>query len=89
MLDGVVVFMASATEELRIVERGMAWQMCGEVSMCETQQIMDRLHGGDFCPTPQKGIARQCTPAQLFDVSIVIGPFENRLLRHEMRHRNP
>lgn len=46
MLDGVVVFMASATKELRIVERGMAWQMCGEVSMCETQQIMDRLHGG-------------------------------------------
>jgi hypothetical protein len=46
MLDGVVVFMASTTEELRIVERGMAWQMCGEVGVCETQQIIDRLHGG-------------------------------------------
>ena len=46
LLDGVVVFMASETEALRIVERGMAWQMCGEVGLCATQQIVDRLHGG-------------------------------------------
>jgi hypothetical protein len=46
MLDGVVVFMASATEELRVVEAGMAWQALGEVGLCETQAIMDRLHGG-------------------------------------------
>jgi hypothetical protein len=46
MLDGVVVFMASATEELRIVERGMSWQACGEVGLCETQALLDRLHGG-------------------------------------------
>ena len=46
LLDGVVVFMASETEELRIVEAGMAWQMCGEVGEADTQQLMDRLHGG-------------------------------------------
>ena len=46
MLDGVVVFMASATEELRIVERGMAWQALGEVGLADCQQLMDRLHGG-------------------------------------------
>ena len=46
LLDGVVVFMATETAELRIVERGMAWQACGEVGLCETQAIMDRLHGG-------------------------------------------
>jgi hypothetical protein len=46
MLDGVVVFQASETGELRIVERGIDWQALGEVGLCETQAIMDRLHGG-------------------------------------------
>jgi len=46
LLDDVVVFMATETEELRVVERGMAWQMCGEVGLCETQALMDRLHSG-------------------------------------------
>jgi len=46
MLGGVVVFMASETEELRIVERGMAWQALGEVGVADCQQLMDRLHGG-------------------------------------------
>jgi hypothetical protein len=46
MLDGVVVFMASETEELRVVERGMAWQMCGEVGLSECQAVLDRMHGG-------------------------------------------
>jgi hypothetical protein len=46
LLDDVVIFMASETEELRIVERGMAWQALGEVGLCETQALLDRLHGG-------------------------------------------
>jgi hypothetical protein len=46
LLDGAVVFQASETEELRVVEAGMAWQACGEVGLCETQALMDRLHGG-------------------------------------------
>jgi hypothetical protein len=46
MLDGVVVFMATETEELRVVERGMSWTTCGEIGVCETQQIMDRMSGG-------------------------------------------
>jgi hypothetical protein len=46
MLDGVVVFMASETEELRIVEHGMAWQMCGEVGLAEAARVLDKMHGG-------------------------------------------
>ena len=46
LLDDVVVFMASETEELRVVEGGMAWQALGEVGLAECQQLMDRLHGG-------------------------------------------
>ena len=44
---------------------------------------------GDICPTPQKGIVRQYAPAQLLDVSIFIGRFENSIKRHEKRRSNP
>jgi hypothetical protein len=59
MLDGVVVFMASETEELRIVERGMSWQALGEVGLSDCQQLMDRLHGGyaSVCTTRQMEVA--------------------------------
>jgi hypothetical protein len=46
LMNGVVVFMASETEELRIVERGMTWQVCGEVGIADCQQLLDRMHGG-------------------------------------------
>ena len=45
-LEGLAVFMASETEEFRVVEAGMSVMRLGEVGLADTQQIMDRLHGG-------------------------------------------
>src|SRR5262245_53211952 len=51
---------------------------------------------GVFCPTSQEGKLQQSTPliarsafVEPFEVSIVVRLFENRLLRHQMRHGNP
>lgn len=46
MTDGVVIHMASETEELRVVEAGMSWQALGEVGLAEAARVLDKLHGG-------------------------------------------
>ena len=54
-----------------------------------SQQAMKTyMQDGDFCPSPQKGILRQYTTAQPFDVSILIRRFETPIKRHGMRHGN-
>jgi hypothetical protein len=46
MTDGVVIHMASETEELRVVEAGMSWQALGEVGLAEAALVRDKMHGG-------------------------------------------